>query len=266
MAMRTGTVLAVFVLSAIPALAADKLKPEEVIARHLEAVGPVEARTAARAAEGPCSLGTLASRLSGALTGQFRLDSEPGRFALTMKFPSDRNFQETFVLNDGRVDIGFTQPGKRSGLANFLSVNNLIVAEGLLGGVLNGSWPLLNLAERGAKLSYDGLKKVDGREAHRLSYRPKKAQGTLEVFLFFEPDTFRHVGSLYKTSQAQPMGATIEASSQMSDTYFEVEERFSDWKAASGLILPAAWKIEYTMRARSTDAWTYELTADSFGK
>jgi hypothetical protein len=266
MAMRTGTVVTVVVLLAIPALAADKLKPEDVIARHLEAVGPAEARAAARAAAGSVALGTLASRLSGALAGQFRFESAPGRFSLKMQFPSDRNFQESFVVDDGRADIGFAQPGKRSGLANFLSINSLILSEGLLGGVLNASWPLLALAERGGRVSYDGLKKLDGREVHRLSYRAKKGQGNLDVFLFFEPDTFRHVGSLYKTSQGQPMGSTIESSSQMSDVYFQVEETFSDWKAENGLILPAAWTLHYQMLARTNDYWKYELTLDTLGK
>jgi hypothetical protein len=263
---QAGAFLIAVLLASVPALAAEKLKPEEVIARHLEAMGAAEGRTASRATAGSCALGTLASRLSGALAGQFRFESAPGRFALKMQFPSDRNFQESFVYENGRADVGFAQPGKRSGLANFLSVNGVILSEGLLGGVLNASWPLQNLVERGARATYDGLKKVEGREVHRLSYRAKKGQGNLEVFLYFEPDTFRHVGSLYKTSQGQPMGSTIESSSQMSDVYFQIQETFSDWKAENGLILPAAWTLQYQMIAGTTDFWKYELTSDTLGR
>jgi hypothetical protein len=257
--------LATFGLGTTPAPAAEKLKPEEVLARHLEAVGDAEARAAARVVQGSVAMGTQAASV-GVLAGRFGFDSQPGRFALQMQFPSDRYPAESFGLADDKADVGFVLTGRRSVLGNFVSTNPVILREGLLGGVLNAAWPLFSLAERGARLAYEAGKKLDGRELHRLRYRAKKGQADLEIFLYFEPDTFRHVASVYKASRAQTMGSVMEASSQQRDVYFQMEERFADWKAAQGLNLPSTWTIRYETQGQGTQYWKYDLLAETFGK
>jgi hypothetical protein len=157
-------------------------------------------------------------------------------------------------------------PGKRSGMGNFLSAHDVIVREGLLGGVLNAGWPLFGVAERGSKVGYDGLKSLGGRELHRLRYRAKKGQDELEVFLFFDPDSFRHVASVYKASQAQSLGTTIEQSSSQPDVYLQIEETFGDFTKAKGLSLPTAWTIRYEMQSKTTQYWKYELAVETLEK
>ncbi|HUL78685.1 MAG TPA: hypothetical protein VL691_15585 [Vicinamibacteria bacterium] len=247
--------------------AGEKMKAEEVIAHHLEALGTAEARAAARDVEGSCAMTPIASvGVAGALLGRFRFDSEASRFALRMKFPSQGYPEESFAFEGGKPEVGFVLPGKRSALGNFVSTNEVILREGLLGGVLNGSWALLALAERGAKVSYDGLKKREGRELHRLSYRAKKGQGDLDIALFFDPDTFRHVASVYKASHAQSLGTTMESSSSQPDVYLQIEETFSDFKPAKGLTLPTSWTIRYETQAQVTQHWKYELKAEKLEK
>jgi hypothetical protein len=244
--------------------AGEKLKAEDVITRHLEAVGPADARAAARSLAGSCAI-SLATGYAGELRGRFGVESGGGRLALKMRFPSDNYPSETFSLEDGRVEIGFVLPGKRSALGNFLNTNDVIVREGLLGGVLNAGWPVFDLAARGGKLSYDGVKKLSGRELHRLSYRAK-GQGSLEVQLFFETDTFRHVASIYRVSLAQNMGTTIETSSRQPDIYFQLEESFGDWKAVTGLTLPSTWTVRYENQGKVTQSWKYDFVVESAGK
>jgi len=263
--------VAVIALLAAPlplaAGAGDKIKPEEVIAHHLEAVGTAEARAAARDVEGSCAMTAPASGgVAGALLGRFRFDSEASRFALRMKFPSQGYPEESFAFEGGKPEIGFVLPGKRSALGRFVSANEVILREGLLGGVLNAGWALATLAEHGAKVSYEGLKKLEGRELHRLSYRAKKSQGDLDVVLYFDPDTFRHVASVYRASHAQSLGTTIESSSSQPDVYLQIEETFSDFKPAQGLTLPASWTIRYETQAQVTQYWKYELKAEKLTK
>jgi len=261
------TVLALVLVVPAASGAADKMKAAEVVAHHLDAVGPAEARAAARGVEGSCVMSAPASGgVAGQLVGRFRLDSEPGRFALEMKFSSEGYPAETFGLEAGKPQVGFVLPGRRSALGNFASANDAILREGLLGGVLNAGWPLLALEERGAKVAYDGLKKLDGRELHRLRYRAKKGQGDLEVFLYFEPDTFRHVTSVYRTSHAQQLGTTIESSSSQPDTYLQLTETFGDFRSARGLNVPSSWTIRYEMQAKVTQNWKYEMAAETLGK
>ena len=223
-----------FVAILLPARAgaAEKMKPQEVIAHHLDAVGAEAARAAGRNVEGSCALAAPASGgVAGALLGRFAFDSEASRFALRMKFSSQAYPAESFSLEGGKADVGFVQPGKRSGLGNFVSTNDVILREGLLGGVLNAGWPLFGLAERGARAGYDGLKTLEGRELHRLRYRAKKGQDALDIFLYFDPDTFRHVASVYKASQAQQLGTTMESSSSQPDVYLQIQEAFGDFKS-----------------------------------
>ena len=251
----------------VGASAAEKMKPEEVVAHHLEAVGTETARTAGRKVEGPCTLQAPASGgVAGALLGRFAFDSEASRFALRMKFSSQAYPAESFSLEGGLADVGFVQPGKRSGLGNFVSTNDVILREGLLGGVLNAGWALFGLAGRGAKVSYDGLKKLEGREVHRLRYRAKKGQDTLDVFLYFDPDTFRHVASVYRASRAQQLGTSIVSSSSEPDTYLQAQETFGDFKSVKGLTLPTTWTIRYEMQAKVTQYWKYDLAVETAEK
>lgn len=247
--------------------AAEKMKPEEVVARHLEAVGPAEARAAARHVAGSSSMTAIASAgVAGALLGRFAFDSGKDAFALEMKYPSEGYPAESLGMREGKAEVGFVLPGRRSALGNFLSTHEVILREGLLGGALNAAWPLLALEERGAKVGYDGLKKLEGRELHRLRYRAKRGQDTLDVYLYLDPDTFRHVASVYKASQAQQLGLTMESSSSQPDTYLQLTETFADFKPAKGLTLPASWTIRYEMQAKVTQHWKYELVAEGLDR
>jgi len=265
--MHSRCVLLALVSAAAPVGAADKLKVEEVIAHHLDAVGALEARTAGRNLEGAVAMTAPASGgVAGSLNGRFRFDSENARFALRMKFPSQGYPSEGISLEGGKPAIDFVLPGKRSGMGNFLSAHDVIVREGLLGGVLNAGWPLFGVAERAGKVGYDGLKNLGGRELHRLRYRAKKGQDELEVFLFFDPESFRHVASVYKASQAQSLGTTIEQSSSQPDVYLQIEETFAEFTKAKGLSLPTAWTIRYEMQSKTTQYWKYELAVETLEK
>jgi hypothetical protein len=63
---------------------------------------------------------------------------------------------------------------RRSSFGEFVHSQDQIVREGLLGGSLTTAWALLNLDHNQPKLSYEGLKKVDGRQLHDLRYRCKR--------------------------------------------------------------------------------------------
>jgi hypothetical protein len=256
-------VLAATLVPAASGVAADKLKPAEVVAHHLDAVGAAEARATSRKVEGSCAMTAPASGgVAGSLMGRFSFESAATRFALQMKFPSQGYPAESFGLEGGKPDVGFVLPGRRSALGAFLSTHDVILREGLLGGVLNAGWPLSSLAERGAKVSYDGLKQLDGRDDHRLRYRAKKGQDTLDVFLYFDPDTFRHVATVYKASQAQQLGVTMESSSSEPDVYLQLEETFGEFRTVKGMTLPSSWTLRYETQAKVTQYWKYDLVSD----
>jgi hypothetical protein len=130
-------------------------------------------------------------------------------------------------------------------MGQFVLSNNEIVTDGLWGGTLSTAWALSHLDERRAKLKYQGLKKVNGRELHRLDYATSK-HTTLEIQLYFEPDSFRHVMTVYSLTISPQMGLTELENAKQQPTHYLLEERFADFKQSDGLSLPGRWTIQFT--------------------
>ena len=172
--------------------AAEKLKPEQVVKAHVEeGIGWKQAAALPpRRVRGTCTL-TGQAVGTGALGGSFQLASAPLASRLVVQFGTGRYEGEVLSFDGQSVQVGFGQrpTSNRSAFGNFVAANDVILREGLLGGVLNAGWPLLALEARGAKVAYEGTKKFDGRELHRLRYQTKKGQNELDVLVYLEPDT-----------------------------------------------------------------------------
>jgi hypothetical protein len=244
--------------------AAPKLTPEQLVKLHLDGVGPPPTAEQSRDLRGVCAT-TSPAKSAGQLAGPFRFTSSARSSRWTLQFKSDLYEGENFSVESDQVDVGFAQPrtSSRSAMGSFVAQNRVILSEGLFGGVLNARWPLFSVAARQAKLSYDGLKKFAGRDLHRLRYRAKDKQGNLDVHLYFEPDTYRHVGSVYSTSQTQSMGLTPESSSQQSDQYFRLEEQFLDFVQVGAQTLPKTWNVRYERSGNTASEWKYEMRLQS---
>ncbi len=260
--------VAALLLSGDVVQAAEKLKPEQVVKAHLEqGLGnPAGSAARPRQVRGSCQL-TGQAVGTGTLGGGFEFTSDPARSKLSIRFGTDRYEGEVFSFDGQSVQVGFGQrpTSNRSALGRFLAANEVILREGLLGGALNASWPLLALETRGAKVSYEGTKKLDGRELHRLRYRARKGQNDLDVVIYLEPETWRHLATVYTASRTQDLTGNMAASSQQSDVYYRLEERFSDFKTQDGQTLPSRWKLSYEMSGGPgrTGTWNYAFEVQS---
>ena len=267
MRRRVSARVFLLLLSGAAVLSAAKPTADEIVRMHLSEGlnGAVLATGQMRDIRGGAVV-TTPAKAAGALAGSFRMISTGVSSRLTMQFKTDLYESEEWGTDGQEVEIGFAQPrtSSRSAVGIFLWVNKAIVGEGLIGGALNARWPLLNLTARDARVSYDGMKKIDGRELHRLRYRAKQRQGPLDVFIFVEPETYRHVATVYTTSQAQGMGATPETSSQQQELVFRLEESFSDFERFGAVTLPKTWTLRYERSGNTTSEWKYELKLDSF--
>ncbi len=251
----------------VPAITvAQKMTPEELVKLHIQGLtaGVVAPPGQPRELKGAVSAMTPA-RAAGLLPGTFTLSSGATGWRLIMRFDTDRYDGEAFTLEGGKVDIANADPrnGSRSAIGNFLARNLVIVSEGLLGGTLNTRWPLLDVAGRRPRMNYDGLKTLGNRELHRLRYRAKDNQGSLDVELYFDPATYRHVASVYSSSQAQALGGTIESSSQQSDQYYRIEERFGRFEQIGTLTLPKSWSIRFERSGNTANEWKYDMTVQT---
>ncbi len=239
-------------ISVMPAK--DKMTPEELVANHLKSIGPAD-QVAARktcVAEGDGTLRILTGG-SGQLAGPVVLSSEGDKVGFSITFPFKDYPGDQFAFDGQKVETGFVQPGQRTRLELFFYNYNAPVREGLIGGVLSTAWPLANLQHRNAKLRYDGLKKIEGRELHELRYSPKKGAGDVNIFLYFDPQTYRHVESIYRMMIPAQIGlGGPNTSAQQQEVRLMVEEKFGDFKEVNGLTLPLHWNIHFTMEGEKS--------------
>jgi hypothetical protein len=256
--------------AALPALliaprtgAEDKLKPEEVVARHLEALGPADARTPdrPRVVAGETNIEVKAGGRGGS-EGQGLIASNGDKVLLNATFNSADYPFERIAFDGERVSARPFRPNTRSPLSNFFLSYDTVFKEGLIGGVLSTAWPLLRLEERKAKLTYAGAGEVAGHPAHKLRYAPRRGSD-LKITLFFDAENFRHLRTEYERTTPAPIGATPSQSVSQRETRFRLVEDFSDFKPEGGLTLPHAYTLGFTVFSTGAPlevTWRFNLT------
>ena len=191
------------------ATSAKKLKKEELVSFHLNAIGENLARKT-RLAQG---VGTMDIRVggSGRLAGPAVFVSEGTMLRSSFRFGHSTYAEETAIRNGDKVEVRHITPGQRSQLGDVLW-NNLprLMQEGLYGGVLGTDWALLDVKGKRSKLNYKGLKKFDDKKVHQLQYRLRKGVD-YNITLYFEPETYRHIASRYRLVVPAGMGRRIES-------------------------------------------------------
>jgi len=231
----------------------QKIKPQEVVAKHLESIGTPEARQAAKSivVTGTCSVTTqTAGAGAGKVDGQVVLASEGAKHLIGMTFSSPDYPLERIGYDGENISVGFLRPGVRSRLGNFIIANQSIFKQGLVGGTLSTSWALLNLTESGAKLNYEGLKKIDNRDVHKLGFLPRRGSD-MRVSLYFDAQTFRHVRSEYERIVAARQGNSPDASAGQRESRFRLVEDFSDFTKVNNLTLPRTYKMQMFIDVQS---------------
>lgn len=249
---------------------AQKMKAEDVLAKHLDSIGTAAAREATKnqIAVGEANI-TFTSPKNPPVVGRIVIASTAGKNFLGMSLNSVNYQQEKFVFDGSSVNVSFVKEGTRSGLGNFLLSNGKLLSESVFGGVLNSSWALLDMANKKSKLSFEGTKKIGDKEVYVLSYLTKG--GDVDINLYFDKETFRHVRTEYKRTSSAAIGTRPEQSSGFNETRFRVVEDFSDFKAEkNGLTLPHTYHILYNVTGGSSGSteidWNFNLTEFAFNQ
>ncbi len=249
--------------TSIQAIAEEKIRPDELIARHLASIGTPQALAAARSRT---LTGTVQFAFRQGGHGQMRgsagIFSEEENIRVSMNFNSVQYPGDQFAYDGNSATVGHIKPGLRSALSRFIFDHGLLLREGLLGGTTTTAWALLNTAERKPKLTYTGLKNVEGRQRHELSYRPRKRTGDLQILLYFDPETFRHTASIYKLVRSANMATDITESPYQRDSYYKLLEEFEDFKQVDGLMLPHMYKITLSVEGEPTILQDWVISID----
>lgn len=259
-------------LSAAPASttpAPQKMTAEEVVAKHLEAIGTAEARAKAKS---HVILGTAVGtfRLGGSGTSQGGsvLASQGNRNLIAIVYGNKEYPYEKLGFDGKNVTVADLRPGVHSTLGKFFMQHEYPLREGLLGGTLSAAWPLLDMDERDARLKFQGTKKVGDRKAYVLEYEAKNNAG-LKTTLYFDAENFQHLRTEYekKIPQQMPTGPSI--TQKQGDAITKLTEEFSDFKAEAGLTLPHTYKLQLSIEAlnrRALQDWVFTLTQFTFNR
>ena len=254
--------LAVLILmTSVPAFA-QKLKPEEIIAKHLDSIGTAEARAGAksRMIVGEVTV-TFITQKNQTAQGRIVMASEGTKHLLGLSMNAADYQQEKFTYDGKKAKTGFAYQTQRSPLGSYVDSNNLMLEQGLLGSVLSTAWPPLNMGNGKGKFTGGSNKKIDGKEVYSVGYASKGAD--VDITLYFEKDTFRHVRTEYKRVSSAGIGRTPGESSGFSETRFKLVEDFSDFRDEKGLMMPHTYKMLYSVSGQNGTteiSWAYVLT------
>ena len=254
----------------------DKIAPADLVAKHLDSIGSAEARARSRGTliKGSAEV-TVKLCGEGQVDGEVALGSQGPMNAINLKFNTPAYPFESLVFDGKKFSASQFKPGSRTCLAQFFLTNDALFKEGLFGGTLSESWPLLNLADKNPKLEYAGLKKVGDRQLHALKYTPRKGSD-LKITLFFEPETFRHVRTeysrtIYASEQRRISGGgpalPPEQRQQASAARIDAYEEFADFKPEAGLNLPHTYTFHLSIQSEVRPAmvdWVLNLTTFAF--
>lgn len=262
-----GRALLVAYLSLVTAaFAADapKLTADELVARHLASMGGVAARNAST-----CSLDAAAHfgfvlGGTGDLYGKARFFSEGRKLHLVMNFDNLEYRGEDIVSDGDRAVIAVSPRNDMSWLGSFLKPRHVLLKEGLFGGTLSTAWPLLDLPSHRVRLHYTGIKKIDGVALHELRYEPRNGSEGTDIRLYFEPETYRHVMTIYTVSVAVIDPRSMEIRSHARNVDADegrqiVRETFSDFHTVDGVTLPRHWTIDFTNQLHDTRILRWDL-------
>jgi hypothetical protein len=244
--MRPFPVFFIFLAMLNTSLAKDKSEASDFVRQHLNSIGTNEARAAIknRVVQGTVTF-EIPNTTSITWEGLATMVSEGDKLATQLKFPPTVYRTELFVTDGKKTSAAQVKPGSWSEFGTFIRTHTEILTEGLWGGTLSTAWALSNIDNRSPKLEDRGIKKVDGTELHRFDYIPKKNRDDLEIQLYFEPETYRHVMTVYLLTVTAPQGFTPNRSAGRQDTSYRLEERFGDFKTIDNLTLPTSWTIHF---------------------
>lgn len=230
---------------------AQKMSPEDIVAKHLDSIGTKEKREAVQnqLVYGDVDLTVKGSSVP--VTGKVVIFSAGQKSVWGMNLNSNDYPLDRFGFNGKDTRVGYTRPGVRSSLGLFVLSYTELLKEGLLGGTLTSSWALLNTNSRKPKMSYEGTKKVEDKEAHVLSYSVKGGSD-LSIRMYFDAKTFQHIRTEYSRVISARQGSDVNTSAGQGDDRYRLTEDFSEFKKAGDLTLPTKYKLSYEYSSSAT--------------
>jgi hypothetical protein len=246
-----------------------KLTADEVIASHLESLGPAEVRSAFKSvvAQGGVTV-TVRVGGSGQGKGGAVMASQGSMTLIGLIFGPQEYSNEKMAFNGQKLTLGELRPGVRTRFGGFLLTHDVVFREGLLGGTLSTAWPFRDRNGPRGKVRYLGTKNLNDRKAHVLSYEPQNG-GNLDIKLYFDAETFQHLRTEYQQEFVAPAVSRPEKAARQKGTRLKLTEEFSDFRREGHVLLPHSYKIQLTLDTESNPLlqdWVVSLNQFVFNK
>jgi len=246
----------------------DKLKLDDLIARHLMSIGSREARASVktRIISGSSQVVFLTVPFGQAAGGAVFV-SQGNETLLGMSVPSPVYPREQLGFDGNGFMAAFLLPGTRSVLGSFLMTHSLVFKQGLMGGTLSSAWPLLDLPSRKPDLEYAGLKTIENHLLHEVKYSPRGGSD-LQIKIFFDQEN-QHVRTEYDRTIPAPTGDRSYVAGAETEIRYKMIEEFSDFRKEGELTLPHTYKIRLatdTKNGSFSADWTIRLTQFDFNQ
>lgn len=243
----------------------DKLTAEQIVAKHLDSIGGEEARSGLSSLMAVGKVVALfRGRGEGRAEGIAVIASKGHKSLFGFRFDISEYPLEKWAYDGEDLAVAYSRPGEYTVLGSFLRLNKKTFESGLLGGTMTSGWELNHWTAKSGKLRAKGKSKVDGKELLKVEFSPKGGSD-LDIDLFFDPKTFRHVRTEYRRVIAAAQGVTVDTSSRQNETRYKMVEQFSDFKAANGLTLPYGYSLYLELlTGNGTTSYTWETGIQSY--
>ncbi len=246
----------------------DKLKTEEILAKHLDSIGTADARKSITSIMASGTAKAVSKgRNAGETDGLVVMISDGEKNLIGMRFPINDYPYEKMGYDGNEFTVAFLKPGQRSLLGSFMLENKDTFKVGILGGTLSTAWELLNYDEKVGKLKCGGIKTVDEIKAYKCDYSPRKSD--LNVNLYFDAETFRHFKTEYTRVISGGQGLGVNNSARQQEKRYKLVEIFSDFKEVNKLTLPHKYTLTYEATENDSGLafdWRMELNDFKFNE
>lgn len=266
--MKNVVLLLISIVVIANSVSGQKLSAEEIIAKNVASIGSPEKLASVKSllAVGEVKVDFVTQKNLPA-SGRILVGSEGKKSFFGIQTNATDYPQEKVIFDGSKTDVAMVRGGSRSILGNFIQSNTSLVSQGFLSGTLSTSWHLLSAADRGAKISTAGTKKINGKEAYVLEISPKGGSD-LDITMYFDQKTFQHIRTEYRRTSSSSIGRTIDESARQSENKIKVTEDFSDFQDYEGLMLPRKYRLQYSTSGTTTTeiVWNGNFTEFAINK